>query len=152
MQALELKIPPPIIAFTCAISMWMLPAAKIFQQHNLVTYLLCFLLFTLGILLATSGLIAFNKKKTTFHPTLTEKTTSLVTTGIYQYTRNPMYLGMLLALLGLGILFNNWLSFTFCALFVAYITKFQILPEERFLTELFPDSYPEYQTQVRRWI
>ncbi|MDP2571426.1 isoprenylcysteine carboxylmethyltransferase family protein [Vibrio penaeicida] len=150
MQALEVKLPPPIVAVICGMGMWLLPAVPISGSINLTFLALLFALS--GIVTAILGLISFRMAHTTFHPTLTDKTTALVTSGVYKFTRNPMYLGMLLVLIGVGFYLNNWLAFSFCIGFVNYITRFQIKPEEAFLAELFPQAFPEYQTRVRRWI
>ncbi|WP_104402336.1 methyltransferase family protein [Vibrio penaeicida] len=150
MQALELKLPPPIVAAICGIGMWFLPTFPISDSFILTFFALLFVFS--GIATAILGLISFRMARTTFHPTLTDKTTALVTSGVYKFTRNPMYLGMLLVLIGFGFYLNNGLAFLLCIGFVGYITRFQIKPEEAFLTELFPQAYPEYQSQVRRWI
>ncbi|GLQ73656.1 methyltransferase family protein [Vibrio penaeicida] len=150
MQSLELKLPPPIVAAICGLGMWFLPTFPI--SDSFVFMFFALLLVLSGIAIAILGLVSFRVARTTFHPTLTDKTTALVTSGVYKFTRNPMYLGMLLVLTGIGFYLNNWLAFSFCIGFVGYITRFQIKPEEAFLAELFPQAFPEYQARVRRWI
>ncbi|MBD1556662.1 isoprenylcysteine carboxylmethyltransferase family protein [Vibrio sp. S9_S30] len=150
MKALELKLPPPFVAAICGLGMWGLPTVPI--NDSFLLDLLALLLAISGVATAILGLISFRMAHTTFHPTLTEKTTTLVTSGVYRLTRNPMYLGMLQGLIGFGFYLNNGLAFLFCMVFVGYMTRFQIQPEEAFLAERFPQTYPEYKTQVRRWI
>ena len=79
-------------------------------------------------------------------------TSSLVVSGIYKYTRNPMYLGFVLVLLGWAAFLSNLAAFVLLPAFVLYISRFQIRPEERVLASLFPDEYPAYRDQVRRWV
>jgi len=77
---------------------------------------------------------------------------ALVTTGVYRYTRNPMYLGMALVLLGCAIVLGVATAFVVPVVFVFIIQYRFILPEEQLLRELFPEDFPRYCQQVRRWI
>ena len=81
-----------------------------------------------------------------------DSTSSLVISGIYKYTRNPMYLGFVLVLLGWAAFLSNLAALALLPAFVLYINRFQIIPEEHVLTSLFPDAYPAYRARVRRWI
>ena len=83
------------------------------------------------------------------HP---EQTSRLVTGGIYQYTRNPMYLGMALVLTGIALYLADLSAFLGVALFVRYIGRYQIGPEEDMLLEKFGDEFETYQARVRRWL
>jgi protein-S-isoprenylcysteine O-methyltransferase Ste14 len=80
------------------------------------------------------------------------RSTALVTGGIYSWTRNPMYLGMVLALLGLAVLLGTLGAFIPIAFFVWQIRRKFVLPEEAFLEGLFGGSYLEYKARVRRWL
>jgi protein-S-isoprenylcysteine O-methyltransferase Ste14 len=86
------------------------------------------------------------------HPIKTERVVSLVTSGVYQYSRNPMYVGMFFCLVGIVLYTSNPLNILFIALFVWYMNKYQIIPEEAFLTDKFGASYTEYMKTVRRWL
>ena len=77
---------------------------------------------------------------------------ALVTTGVYRYTRNPMYLGMALVLLGCAIVVGVATAFLIPVIFVVIIQYRFILPEEQMLRDLFPEEFPAYCQQVRRWI
>jgi protein-S-isoprenylcysteine O-methyltransferase Ste14 len=77
---------------------------------------------------------------------------SLVTGGIYRWTRNPMYLGMALALAGWGLYLGNFGALALVGLFVMYIDRYQIDPEERALTARFGDAFAAYRRRVRRWL
>ena len=81
-----------------------------------------------------------------------ESASSLVVSGIYRFTRNPMYLGMLLVLSGWAIFLSNALSFLFLPAYVVYMNRFQIGPEERALAAKFPQPFADYRSEVRRWL
>ena len=118
------------------------------NQHN--QFALFFLIVALIIILISIS--KFIKIKTTISPLKPNKTSILVDSGIYKYTRNPMYLGLFLILFSLFLYLKNFLSFLVLPLFVIYITKNQILPEEKVLENLFGDQYKKYKNKVRRWI
>ena len=150
---MKLLIPPPILALMSAILMLII--SKYFNkanfslnQHN--QFALFFLIVALIIILIS--IAKFIKIKTTISPLKPNKTSILVDSGIYKYTRNPMYLGLLLILFSLFFYLKNFLSFLVLPLFVIYITKNQILPEEKVLENLFGDQYKKYKNKVRRWI
>jgi protein-S-isoprenylcysteine O-methyltransferase Ste14 len=86
------------------------------------------------------------------NPLKPDATTVLVTAGIYRFTRNPMYIGLTLTLLGWAAFLGNLLAFALLPLFVFYITQFQIKPEERALRSLFGSIYEDYCAKVRRWL
>lgn len=98
------------------------------------------------------GILHFRKANTTIHPLRPEKASSLVTTGIYRYTRNPMYLGLVIALLAWGIALANGMTFLIIPLFMWYLTEYQIKPEEDAMQKLFGDAFSEYKKKVRRWL
>ena len=106
----------------------------------------------LGITLALAGVFAFRKAKTTVNPTKPEATSTVVATGIYRFTRNPMYLGMLIVLGGWAVFLGNAIPFLLLPMFALYMNRFQIGPEERVLSERFGSQYTAYMQSVRRWI
>src|SRR5260221_10996941 len=133
MRALELKIPPPIVALLVGVAMWMtahlLPVTAInldWQSRVLIAGGCA----AFGFALAFSGFWAFRRAKTTVSPVNPEAASSVVTSGIYGYTRNPMYAGLTAVLLGWAV----WLSVLWVFLgpvaFMLFITRFQIIPEE----------------------
>ena len=99
-----------------------------------------------------SGIVTFRKAKTTVSPLHPDQASSLVTMGIYQYTRNPMYFGLLLILFSFGLYLLNLASMFVLPFYVWFISKYQIMPEEEALQEVFGDDYKNYQGRVRRWI
>jgi protein-S-isoprenylcysteine O-methyltransferase Ste14 len=95
--------------------------------------------------------VTFRQAKTTVNP-LKPHASSLVTWGVYAISRNPMYLGGLIMLLGWAIFLSNALAFLFLPIYVLYLNRFQITPEERVLTSLFGQTYVAYQARARRWL
>lgn len=106
-----------------------------------------------GVAIAAAGVVDFRVDDTSVDPMDLSKTESLVTTGVYRFTRNPMYLGMLCSVVGIGIWLESVVGTVVGAvLFVAVLTRLQIQPEERALAKQFGSAYTEYQKSVRRWI
>jgi protein-S-isoprenylcysteine O-methyltransferase Ste14 len=153
MQFLELKIPPPIIAVLIAVAMWgislITPLLAVSSTYQI---LLAMAIAGVGVALALAGSISFHQAKTTVNPLKLEAASSLVSSGIYQFTRNPMYLGMLMVLLAWAVYLSSPWALLGLVAFVIYIDRFQIAPEEKALTTLFGTDYATYQTKVRRWI
>ena len=106
----------------------------------------------IGLALDLAGLISFMQARTAVNPLKPDRASSLVSTGIYCVTRNPMYLGLLLMLFGWATFLANGLAYLVALLFVPYINRFQIGPEERVLVEKFGAGFCDYKTRVRRWI
>lgn len=152
-HSLDLKIPPAVLAVVFAFAMWLVSRATPVLEISL-TYRLGVgsALAAAGVILALSGILTFRGAGTTIHPTAPHTASSLVTTGVYRFTRNPMYLGILLALLGWGVFLGSLWSLFVLPLFVAYMTRFQILPEEKAIATLFGSEYAAYRHKVRRWI
>jgi protein-S-isoprenylcysteine O-methyltransferase Ste14 len=106
-----------------------------------------------GVGVAVLGVVAVVGAGTTIDPHDPSKTTALVSAGIYRLTRNPMYLGIALVLSGFGIWLENPVAaIVGTAGFVAVITRLQIIPEERMLTDRFPEAYATFRAQTRRWL
>ena len=148
MNKLELKIPPPIIFTLTVFLIYFSPKS---EPTELRTYAALFFL-SLGIFLLLIAVIQFFVNRTTVDPRDPSKSTTLVTNGIYRFTRNPIYLGFLILLISLSFYCAHWLSVIYCACFYFYITELQIKPEERFLTEKFGEDYRNFLKNVRRWI
>lgn len=104
---------------------------------------------------ATIAIVAawqFKRAQTTIDPLKPEKASSLVSNGIFQFSRNPMYLGMVFILIGVELRLGSIFALTILFLFILVITYLQIKPEENALTELFGETYTDYCQKVRRWI
>jgi len=108
-------------------------------------------LVSAGFITGMTGVVTFRKARTTVNPTKPHAS-SLVTSGVYAISRNPMYLGGLTMLLGWAIFLSNPLAFLFLPVYVLYLNRFQIAPEERVLTSLFGQTYVTYQARARRWL
>jgi protein-S-isoprenylcysteine O-methyltransferase Ste14 len=152
MRVLELKIPPPILAVPTVAAMlglWWLHACPLPNPYPFLSAVLPAIIGTAFLL---PSLIHFRKAKTTILPHCPEKATHLVVTGMYRYSRNPMYVGGTLLLLALAILLDDALALLPVPFYAVWLNYFQIIPEERALEQLFGDEYREYKSRVRRWI
>jgi len=153
MKSLELKVPPPALALVIAVLMWLLSLLAPALAFTIPARILIAILLALaGLATAIAGVTTFARAKTTVNPTTPQKSSSLVSWGIYSVTRNPMYLGLLLELTAWAIVLSNPLPFLLLPVYMLYINRFQIVPEERALTALFGPEFAAYQSRVRRWI
>ena len=109
-------------------------------------------LAALGVGAAIAGVVAFRQQHTTVNPLTPSASSAIVTGGIYRMSRNPMYLGFLLFLAGWAVWLSNAGAVLFLPAFVAYLTRYQIKPEERALLAKFGSPYAEYMSRVRRWL
>ncbi len=135
-----------------AVFMWLISRAAPPLHFDLPAHRwLAGVLVSTGFLTGISGVVTFLKAKTTVDPTK-PRASSLVTWGVYAISRNPMYLGGVIMLLGWAFFLLNALAFLFLPVYVLYIDRFQIAPEERALTSLFGETYVAYQARVRRWL
>ena len=152
MRLLELRIPPPAVGLLIAIAMWWaaarLPALVLLAS---VRVGVAVPLAAVGLAFDLLGLMAFRRSRTTVNPLAPHKTSTLVTGGVYRVTRNPMYVGMVFLLAAWAVCLASPWTLLGPALFIAYITRFQIAPEERVLRERFPE-FAAYAARVRRWL
>ena len=109
-------------------------------------------IFSAALLIGLSAVFGFHRAKTTVNPLKPEASTALVTGGVYRWTRNPMYLAMLLVLIGWACIVSNWAALAILPLFVIYLNRFQIEPEERALQSRFGAEFESYRRKVRRWL
>lgn len=152
-HALELKVPPPVIGLLCALAAWGLAhRAPGLALHWPGLRLLALAVMALGLALDLSALIAFRRARTTVNPMAPQQSVNIVRAGPYRFTRNPMYVGMACLLLALCLYLRNPLALLAPLAFVAYITRFQIIPEERILQARFGEPYARYLRAVRRWL
>ncbi|ELN6931386.1 isoprenylcysteine carboxylmethyltransferase family protein [Vibrio navarrensis] len=153
MRKLELKIPPvAVFLLMCtgmfAVELWL--AEPLFRlTFPRVSALLP---FGLSGVVGIAGVREFRKAKTTVNPVKPETASTVVASGIFAYSRNPMYLALLLLLLSYACWLQNAITFAFAPLFVLYMNRFQIQPEERALEKRFGSAYLQYKQKVRRWI
>lgn len=150
---LDLRIPPPLVAAACAGGAWWAARETPTLLMSLPAKLpVAVAIAAVGVLLAVVGVLTFLRARTTIHPLTPERSSALVTGGIYRWTRNPMYLGMAVVLLGWTWWIDHPAGFAGIAVFVGFITRFQIMPEERALAERFGTAFAEYRFSVRRWL
>lgn len=154
---MELKVIPVIQVAIALILMtllhYFLPQLTLSKVINpAVTVSLVTLLLVIAIAIGGLAIYSFRRHQTTVNPSKPETSSQVVDSGIYKFSRNPMYLAMLLALIAYALYLENPLNLMICALFVWYLTKFQIVPEERMLTKLFGNNYVDYKNRVRRWL
>ena len=152
-QALELKVPPLALGAICVLSMlscaWGMPLFTIeFPGSGIAAVLLS----GSGGMIALAAIAAFRRHGTTVNPLTPEASRTVVSGGVYRFSRNPMYLGLLLALLGLAVWLGNLVALVFPPIFALYMNRFQILPEERAMASRFGAAYGRYRRSVRRWI
>ena len=149
----KLRVPPVALFVVVALLMWAaaswLPSWRIaLPGHTLVAALLLLAAGTIGV----AGVRAFRSARTTVDPLRPEKASTLVTSGIYRRTRNPMYVALAIALLGWAVWLQQPLALLGVAAFVAWINRFQIASEERALRALFGPEFERYCSEVRRWL
>ena len=153
LSALELKIPPVALTLLTALLMWLLaragPVLDIAEGWRAVAMAA---LVLAGGAVGMAGVRSFRIAGTTVNPFDPNASSQLVTTGIYRYSRNPMYLGLLLALLGWAAWLASPFALALALGFVPYMNRFQIGPEERTLALAFGEAFERYRKDARRWL
>lgn len=160
---LSTKIPPPLVLlitliFMYAIARYSKPEFPLLDFSSVSTgfasahYFLLALIVVLGFSLMILGVQAFKKAKTTVNPLKPEQASQLVVKGVYAYTRNPMYLGMLLLAFAWGAFLLSLLALLMLPVFILYIYFFQIRAEEAAMEKLFGNDFVIYKKRVRRWL
>lgn len=153
MSSLELRVPPPVVMVVVALFMWLAAravAALDFQMPARGTLAIAIALT--GLAIAVFAVFQFRRAGTTPNPMKPHDSATVVVTGVYRYSRNPMYVGDLLILAGWAIWLANAAAFLGLPLFVAYLNRFQISAEERALQARFGAAYAAYRAAVRRWL
>jgi protein-S-isoprenylcysteine O-methyltransferase Ste14 len=150
---LDTKIPPPVVAVATAAAMWALARVGPHRPLDAASGVpLAIGLAIVGVGFDLAGLVAFRRARTTINPMTPQRTSALVTGGVYRITRNPMYVGLALLLCAWAIHLAAWWPWLGPPLFVAWITRFQIRPEEHAMERLFGDDFRAYAARVRRWL
>lgn len=150
---MSLLLPPPLVVALLAAAMWGLdrafPAGRIAfaGQQSLAIALLA-----LAAALMAAAVVSFASAKTTINPLRPANASHLITTGVFRWSRNPIYLADLLLLAAWAVWLGNFANVVWLAVFVAYINRFQIRPEEAALSRLFVAEYATYCARVRRWL
>ncbi len=148
-----MKIPPPIYAIASVALMWFLnkyyPVLETGQRWPVIVG---GLLILVGVLIDLLAIVQFRQARTTINPLKPESSSSLVTSGFYAYSRNPMYAAMLVCLIGVTLLFRSLTPLLVLPLFILVVTLFQIIPEEKALANIFGDEFEYYKRNVPRWL
>lgn len=145
------KIPPPIVTLLFGLAIYFLSsgfASTLFIYSSLIGNGF----IVLGLSTIIIAVSSFKKHQTTVNPLKPNSASKLVTDGIFRLSRNPMYLGLLIILLGVSIQFSIYAGLVLCPLFVIYMNYFQIFPEEEAMLELFEENFIQYKSRVRRWL
>jgi protein-S-isoprenylcysteine O-methyltransferase Ste14 len=153
MRSLELKIPPVALALLIALAMWggslVTPSLAL---PFLARIVIAFVFVSVGASISIAGVVSFQRAKTTVNPTKPNSSSTLVCSGIYSVTRNPMYLGIFLILTGWAAFLSNAFSLLGAFAFVVYMNRFQIVPEEKALSAIFGTEFTLYKAKVPRWL
>jgi protein-S-isoprenylcysteine O-methyltransferase Ste14 len=150
---LEARVPPPLVFLAAAALMWLLarlvPALAVPIPGRAWWAAAC---VAAGVVVGLLGVREFRKARTTVDPMRLDESSAVVVAGVYRITRNPMYAGLLLVLLGWAVFLANIAALIGPVAFVLYISRFQIVPEERALERKFGPPYLNYKQRVRRWL
>ena len=148
---IENKIPPPVVALFFGAVMWFI---SLRSTDPITTIRVFFILISwlVGTYFSVSAIFSFRRAKTTANPMKPELATSLVVSGIYRFSRNPMYVGVACILLAWSIYLGMAWTLLGVVGFIVYINYFQIIPEERAMLSLFGEEYIHYSRKVRRWL
>ncbi|WP_227538028.1 methyltransferase family protein [Marinobacter vulgaris] len=153
MPMLEKRVPPLLLVLFVGAAMWGIATlTSPVPLDDTLRKVAAGVLFVVGALFPVAGLVAFRRARTTVDPRTPEASSALVCSGIYRYSRNPMYMGFALWLLAWGVYLGSGWGLLGVVFFVVYMNHFQIAPEERALRALFGDQFRAYEQRVRRWL
>ena len=155
LQSLDLKIPPLLVWLVFAGAMFGVATVAPGISYSLparFALALAIALVLLGGAVALAGVVAFRVNRTTVNPLTPGASSSVVSSGIYRVSRNPMYLGFFLALAGWALYLSNAGALLLLPAFLGYLTQYQIKPEERVLLAKFGPEFAQYMARVRRWV
>jgi protein-S-isoprenylcysteine O-methyltransferase Ste14 len=131
------------------VSAWLTPAAEI---ENVVRFTIGGCIIALGALLVVQGARTFWRNKTTIDPVDLGRASALVTSGVFRFSRNPIYVGFATILVGWAVCLAAPWALQGPLAFVLFTNHFQIVPEERMMGAKFGQAYDDYRAQVRRWL
>lgn len=153
MLNLDNKIPPPLIVTLCGAAMWGIalytPGIEVAGALRIVG---AGAVALAGVFFCMAGVVSFRRAQTTVNPLKPDAASALVRSGIYHVSRNPMYVGFALLLVSWAVFLSSPLALLGVGVFMLYINRFQIAPEERALSMLFGAEFERYKNAVRRWI
>jgi len=145
-------VPPPVYGALSLLTMWWLHhSAPLACTNATWPIVVGWIYVVLGLAIDAVAILQFRKHKTTINPLKPQNSSALITNGLYRFTRNPMYLGMALLLVGAALIMRCLSPMFMPVVFCLVVTGLQILPEERILTQKFGDDFRQYRRRVRRW-
>jgi len=146
------KIPPPLLLLICGAAMWFVAHSELAYAISIPFSLVpAIVLAAIGAIVSARAIRQFKSAETTVNPLKPDTASSLVHTGIFRLTRNPMYVGLLFVLSGWAVWLGSLSNVAVLLVFMLLITELQIKPEEAALRKLFGQGYVEYCQRVRRW-
>lgn len=152
---LETRVPPPVLALAAGVAMWLLdralPLPRVGGDLRTAATALAVVLAAAGFALVGDSMRRFVRSRTTIHPMHPDQASRLVIDGAYRWTRNPMYLGLLLVLLGWAAWLGSSAPLAVVPVWAGLLTRLQIVPEERALLDKFGGDYAAYRDRVGRW-
>ncbi|HEU4691988.1 MAG TPA: isoprenylcysteine carboxylmethyltransferase family protein [Vicinamibacterales bacterium] len=153
MKALELKLPPLALAFGFGVLMWVIDRwLPLHAGRSVMRTAVALVILVIAVTILVAAIVGFRKARTTVDPMHPEAASAIVTAGIYRFSRNPMYLAFFIALVAMAVFLGNVVAALVPLVFVIYMNRFQISPEERALRARFGASYETYLGAVRRWL
>lgn len=153
MKNLENKIPPAILVVLWGAAMWLMADITfVVALSQTLRWSLVLIVLLLAVFFCLAGVISFRRAKTTVNPLKPDTASSLVSSGIYQISRNPMYLGFALVLVSWSVYLGAPMAVLGVAGFIWSMNRFQIRPEERALLAIFGREFEQYSAKVRRWL
>lgn len=153
-HGLELRVPPVLVLLLVALGMWF-AARSSGPRLELATDMRglgALVLVACGLAVAVAGVMSFRRARTTVNPMQPGQVSSMVTGGVYRFSRNPMYLGMLFVLAAWAVWLASLPALLGLPIFVLYMNRFQIVPEERVLSQRFAAEFASYARRTRRWL
>jgi protein-S-isoprenylcysteine O-methyltransferase Ste14 len=152
MKILDHLIPPPIVTAVAIACIWLINRQGWGRLGWQLPHWLVGVWIGFALLLMLLAVIEMVRKRTTVNPLTPSRCSALVTNGIFKWSRNPIYLGDALLIVAAGLFYSNLSFILALPAFVAYINRFQIIPEERALQAKFGEQFTHYLAQTRRWI
>ncbi len=152
-HTLENRVPPPLVVILIGAAMaavaWFNPAVGFGGNGHIAIGVV---LIAVGGLVVVQGARTFWRNETTIDPVDLKRASTLVTSGVFRYSRNPMYVGFAVALLGWAVCLASPWALVGPVAFVLFTHRFQIIPEERLMQAKFGQAYDNYRAEVRRWL
>jgi protein-S-isoprenylcysteine O-methyltransferase Ste14 len=145
------RVPPPLIGIVLLITGWLLQLAwPLNFLSSSMSHAIGVIVFVSGLPIAITAVICMRRNRTTVNPY--RRTTALVCSGPFRFTRNPLYVAMILHYCGIAIFLRLPWALILAPIVVLIMTKWVIIPEETYLERLFGEEYDRYKSEVPRWM